>query len=95
MTKDIEHYEHTLMTGIHRHNMKQFTSAGKILMEIGSKLNCDGSYKDSMNIAGCGGLFRDLDCRWLKGYTQRIEDCDALHAEMKVCKLNGKHSYLG
>jgi ribonuclease HI len=46
------------------------------------KLNCDRAYKDSMNIAGCGGLFRDSDGQWLKGYTLRIGDCDALHAEM-------------
>jgi hypothetical protein len=35
-----------------------------------------------MNVAGCGGLFRDSDGQWLKGYTQRISDCDALYAEM-------------
>jgi hypothetical protein len=35
-----------------------------------------------MNVAGCGGLFRDSDGQWLKGYTQRISDCDAFYAEM-------------
>lgn len=42
------------------------------------KLNCDGAYKGSMNIAGCGGLFRDSDGQWLQGYTQKIGACGAL-----------------
>jgi len=40
------------------------------------------SLQGSMNIAGCGGLFRDSDGQWLQGYTQRIGACDALHVEM-------------
>jgi len=31
------------------------------------KLNCDGAYKDSPGLAGCGGLFRNSDGRWVKG----------------------------
>nr|ABD32321.2 Ribonuclease H [Medicago truncatula] len=46
------------------------------------KLNSDGACKDMGVIAGCGGLFRDLDGRWIKGYTKKIGACDALHAEM-------------
>jgi ribonuclease HI len=46
------------------------------------KLNSDGACKDMGVIAGCGGLFRDSDGRWIKGYTKKIGACDALHAEM-------------
>jgi ribonuclease HI len=46
------------------------------------KLNCDGAYKDSLGLAGCGGLFRDSDGRWIKGYSRKIGTCDALSAEM-------------
>ncbi|GAU36844.1 hypothetical protein TSUD_213680 [Trifolium subterraneum] len=81
MTKDIKHYKHTLMTGIRRQRETIYIG-WKYPHGDWIKLNCDGAYKDSMNIAGCGGLFRDSDGRWLKGYTLRIGDCDALHAEM-------------
>ncbi|MCI40413.1 non-LTR retroelement reverse transcriptase, partial [Trifolium medium] len=46
------------------------------------KLNCDVAYKESMDVAGCGGLFRDLNGRWLKGYPQKIGACDTLQAKM-------------
>jgi len=46
------------------------------------KLNNDGACKDMGVIVGCGGLFRDSDSRWIKGYTKKIGACDALHAEM-------------
>jgi ribonuclease HI len=47
------------------------------------KLNCDGSQnKNSIGLAGCGGLLRDSDGRWIKGYSRKLGDCDALHAEM-------------
>jgi len=32
--------------------------------------------------SGCGGLFRDSNGRWIKGYTKKIGACDALHAEI-------------
>lgn len=38
-----------------------------------------------MDDVGYGGLYRDSDSRWLKGYTQRIGTCDALHVEM--CRM--------
>ena len=38
--------------------------------------------KGSMNIAGCGDLFRDSDEQWLRGYMQRIKACDTLHAKI-------------
>jgi hypothetical protein len=39
------------------------------------KLNCDGAYKDSLGLAGCGGLFRDSDGRWIKGYSRKLGTC--------------------
>lgn len=35
-----------------------------------------------MEVAGCVGLFWDSDGRWLKGYEEKIEACDAVHAKM-------------
>ncbi|MCI46118.1 ribonuclease H protein, partial [Trifolium medium] len=46
------------------------------------KLNCDRAYKDSLELAGCGGLQRDSDGRWLTGYSRKIGTCDALGTEM-------------
>jgi ribonuclease HI len=46
------------------------------------KLNCDGAYKESVDIAGCGGLIRDSNGQWLKGYVWKIGTCDVLYAEM-------------
>ncbi|PNX66909.1 ribonuclease H, partial [Trifolium pratense] len=46
------------------------------------KLNCDGAYKDTLELAGCGGLLRDSNGRWLTGYSRKIGTCDALSAEM-------------
>jgi ribonuclease HI len=46
------------------------------------KLNCDGAYKESVHLAGCGGLLRDSNDRWIQGYTQKIGACDTMYAEM-------------
>ncbi|MCI51897.1 putative non-LTR retroelement reverse transcriptase, partial [Trifolium medium] len=46
------------------------------------KLNCDGSRNNRVGIAGCGGLLRVSDGRWIKGYSQKLGAGDALHAEM-------------
>ncbi|GAU41583.1 hypothetical protein TSUD_271920 [Trifolium subterraneum] len=46
------------------------------------KLNCDGAYKDTLELAGCGGLLRDSNGRWLTGYSRKIGTCDSLSAEM-------------
>ncbi|MCI28290.1 ribonuclease H protein, partial [Trifolium medium] len=43
---------------------------------------CDGACKDTLGLAGCGGLFRNLEGRWIKGYARKIETRDALCAEM-------------
>ena len=46
------------------------------------KLNSDAACKDLRHIFSCGGIFRDADGQWIKGYTKKIVACDALHAEM-------------
>jgi ribonuclease HI len=46
------------------------------------KLNCDGAHKSSINLSGCGGLLRNSNGTFLKGYARKIGSCDALHAEM-------------
>ncbi|MCI38614.1 ribonuclease H, partial [Trifolium medium] len=46
------------------------------------KLNCDGSENDRLGLAGCGGLLRNSDDTWLKGYSQKLENCDVLHTKM-------------
>jgi len=46
------------------------------------KLNCDGAWKGSDTLAGCGGLFRDSDGRWIKNCFKKIGMCDVFHAEM-------------
>ncbi|PNX73414.1 ribonuclease H [Trifolium pratense] len=40
------------------------------------------NYKDSLDLVGCGGLFRKLDGKWIKGYLSKIETYDDLSAEM-------------
>ncbi|GAU24728.1 hypothetical protein TSUD_355570 [Trifolium subterraneum] len=46
------------------------------------KLNCDGSQNDGLGLVGCSGLLRNSDGNWLKGYSRKLGNCDALHAEM-------------
>jgi ribonuclease HI len=46
------------------------------------KLNCDGACKGNGELAGCGGLLRQSDGTWIKGFSRKIGACDALHAEM-------------
>ncbi|GAU31364.1 hypothetical protein TSUD_19090 [Trifolium subterraneum] len=45
------------------------------------KLNCDGACKGRGESSGCGGLFRNSDGRWMKGYSKKIGVYDAFHAE--------------
>jgi len=46
------------------------------------KLNCDGACKENGDRSGCGGLLRDANGRWIKGFVRKIGACDALHAKM-------------
>jgi len=54
----------------------------KRLQEDWIKLNCDGEYKDSFDLVGCDGLFRNSDGGWIKGYSQKVGTCDALCVEI-------------
>lgn len=45
------------------------------------KLNCDGSSKLDTGQAGCGGLLRNSERKWMKGYASSIETCTVFHAE--------------
>ncbi|KAK2452886.1 TMV resistance protein N [Trifolium repens] len=66
---NIRHYD-TIFIGWKRHR------------EGWIKLNCDGAHKDSLGLVVCGGLFRNSDGRWIKGYSRKIGTCDALSDEM-------------
>ena len=46
------------------------------------KLNCDGACKGNGELVGCGGLLRQPDGTWIKGFSRKIGVRDALHAEM-------------
>ena len=46
------------------------------------KLNSDGACKRNNEGSGYGGLLRNPDGHWIKGYIKKIGSCDALHAEM-------------
>ncbi|XVF81675.1 hypothetical protein PTKIN_Ptkin15bG0174300 [Pterospermum kingtungense] len=45
-------------------------------------LNTDGCSKSSLGVAGCGGLLRDFQGNWLKGFTLNIGFCSAIEAEL-------------
>jgi hypothetical protein len=44
------------------------------------KLYWDGSQNDRVDFAGCGGLLRDSNDKWIKSYSRKIRSCDTLHA---------------
>lgn len=46
------------------------------------KLNKDNVCRRNHETSGCEGLFRNDDGWWIKGYTNKIDSCDALHAQM-------------
>jgi len=46
------------------------------------KLDCNGACKDSLDLAGCGGLFQNSCGRWYKGYSRKIEKCDVFCVEI-------------
>ncbi|XVF82146.1 hypothetical protein PTKIN_Ptkin16aG0021500 [Pterospermum kingtungense] len=45
------------------------------------KLNSDGAAK---MVAGCGGVPRDHDGRWVAGYACKLRTCDVFMAELWV-----------
>lgn len=47
------------------------------------KLNCDGSVNISGRSAGCGGVLRDSNGAFVFAFSQHLEDCNILEAELK------------
>ena len=44
------------------------------------KINTDGASKGNPGDAGCGGLIRDEEGRWLVGFTKHIDICNCIHS---------------
>ncbi|KEH42345.1 hypothetical protein MTR_1g067690 [Medicago truncatula] len=77
MVEDIDNYSnHPLKT----HKNDTIFIGWKIPRDGWIKLNCDGAYKDSLGLAGCGCLFWNSDGRWLKGENQYQWQSDHLNA---------------
>ena len=49
------------------------------------KVNVDGAYSRGMNKRACGGLIRDSNGKFLKGFIHPLEDGDELTAELWAC----------
>ncbi|RYQ83778.1 hypothetical protein Ahy_B10g102615 [Arachis hypogaea] len=63
------------------------------------KLNVDGSLYAYRNNAACGGVFRDADGRFLKGFSCNLGGCSIMHAELwaivhglQIAVVNGYQS---
>jgi hypothetical protein len=65
MVEDIDNYSHHPLK---THQYDTIFIGWKRPQEGWVKLNCDGAYKDSLGLAGCGGLIWNSNGRWLKGY---------------------------
>jgi len=48
-----------------------------------TKLDCDGAYKSNQAMAGCGGLLRDGEGKWITGHFLKIGNCNAL--QVGIC----------
>ena len=46
------------------------------------KVNCDGASKQNGEIAGCGGLCRGPDGKWMRGFSYNLGMCNAFVAEL-------------
>ena len=46
------------------------------------RLNTDGSFNGASGLAGCGGLIRDSNGQWVKGFAKRIVAESSLAAEL-------------
>ncbi|KAK2359284.1 SKP1 protein [Trifolium repens] len=79
MAKEIDNYFHNIWSD----NQHETIFIGwRRPREGWVKLNCDGSQNDRLGLASCGGLLRNSDGTWLKGYSRKLGICDVLHAEM-------------
>ncbi|RYQ82266.1 hypothetical protein Ahy_B10g100865 [Arachis hypogaea] len=63
------------------------------------KLNVDGSLYAYRNNAACGGVFRDADGRFLKGFSCNLGGCSIMHVELwaivhglQIAVVNGYQS---
>lgn len=81
MVRAIEMGEHPHLAGESRH-LDTIYIGWKKPHEDYVKLNSNGAYKEPLDLAGCGGLFRDAISQWITGYARKIGTCDASHAEM-------------
>jgi hypothetical protein len=45
-------------------------------------LNTDGAVKQDLSRAGCGGVLRDEDGRWVQGFSKKIGSTTAYIAEL-------------
>ena len=46
------------------------------------KLDTDGSSIDNLGLAGCGGIFRDEQGYWIKGFARKIGITNSFIAEL-------------
>lgn len=46
------------------------------------KLNTDGSFIGNPGLAGCGGLMRDHNERWIKGFTRSLGQASSVEAKL-------------
>jgi hypothetical protein len=70
MVEDIDQYTQ------HQLNIHQFDTifiGWKRPWDGWIKLNCDRAYQDSLELVGCGELFRNSDGRWIIGYCGKLE----------------------
>ena len=65
------------------------------------KLNTDGLASDLLKIAGCGGLIRDDQRNWLRGFSRHIGHANSFIAEvwalqdgLQLCHLMNHHSVI-
>lgn len=45
-------------------------------------MNSDGSHSKSLGSSSCGGIIRDETRAFVKGFTRKLQSCNALYAEM-------------
>ncbi|KAJ1418065.1 Ribonuclease H domain [Sesbania bispinosa] len=51
------------------------------------KVNVDGSLRQGSNRAGCGGVFRGADGKWILGFSMNLGRGSVLFAELKAVEL--------